>query len=64
MFGTALALTLRAPGLKDKADLAESVIGIEGDILTVSFTVGDAARPTSFDPAADHYVIALKRVKN
>jgi uncharacterized protein (TIGR03067 family) len=46
-----------------KSDLRRGIYRIEGDTLTVSFTVGDAARPTTFDPSADHYVIALSRVK-
>jgi len=45
-----------------KADLRQGIYKIEGATLTVSFTLGDAARPTSFDPANGNYVIVLKRV--
>jgi uncharacterized protein (TIGR03067 family) len=43
-------------------DLRRGIYNVEGDRLTVSFTVGDNPRPTSFDPAADNYVIVLKCV--
>lgn len=46
-----------------KSEPRRGIYRIEGDTLTVSFTLGDAARPTSFDPSTDRYVIALSRVK-
>jgi len=45
-----------------KSDLRQGIYKIEGDALPVSFTLGDAARPTSFDPANGNYVLVLKRV--
>jgi uncharacterized protein (TIGR03067 family) len=46
-----------------RTELRQGIYKLDGDTLTVSFTVGNTPRPTSFDPADDHYVLVLERVR-
>jgi uncharacterized protein (TIGR03067 family) len=46
-----------------RADLRQAIYKIDGDTMTISWTLGNTPRPTSFEPANDHYVIVLERAR-
>jgi|SRR5688572_16325995 len=46
-----------------RADLRQAIYKIDGDTMTISWTLGNTPRPTSFDPGTGHYVVTLVRVR-
>src|SRR5262249_324470 len=46
-----------------RSDPRQGIYRIDGDTLTFSFTIGNAARPTSFEASTADCLLVLKRVK-